>query len=79
MSLTWGLCQGTCSPIPYFYSVFFIAVLVHRVGRDFERYVPTYYLYENACLLRYRCAIKYGQDWERYCSIVKYKFIPGVY
>ena len=37
MSLTWGLCQGTCSPIPYFYSVFFIAVLVHRVGRDFER------------------------------------------
>lgn len=38
MSLTWGLCQGICSPIPYFYSVFFIAVLVHRVGRDFERY-----------------------------------------
>lgn len=39
MSLTWGLCQGLCSPIPYFYSVFFIAVLIHRCGRDFERYV----------------------------------------
>lgn len=25
------------------------------------------------------CAIKYGKDWERYCSIVKYKFIPGIY
>ena len=39
MSLTWGLVQGTCSPIPYFYSVFFIVVLIHRCGRDFERYV----------------------------------------
>ena len=37
MSLSWGLCQGLCSPIPYFYSVFFIVVLIHRCGRDFER------------------------------------------
>ena len=37
MSLSWGLCQGSCSPIPYFYSVFFITVLIHRCGRDFER------------------------------------------
>lgn len=42
MSLSWGLCIGTASPIPYFYSVFFIAVLIHRVGRDFERYVSHY-------------------------------------
>ncbi|KAI0666820.1 ERG4/ERG24 ergosterol biosynthesis protein [Trametes maxima] len=62
MSLTWGLCQGPCSAIPYFYSVFFIVVLIHRCGRDFER-----------------CAIKYGKDWEKYCSIVKYKFVPGIY
>lgn len=61
-SLTWGLCIGTASPIPYFYSVFFITVLIHRCGRDFER-----------------CAIKYGKDWDRYCEIVKYKFIPGIY
>lgn len=62
MSLTWGLCIGTASPIPYFYSVFFIAVLVHRVGRDFER-----------------CAVKYGKDWEEYCKVVPWMFIPYVY
>ncbi|KAH9913921.1 ERG4/ERG24 ergosterol biosynthesis protein [Fomitopsis serialis] len=62
MSLTWGLVIGTASPIPYFYSVFFIVVLIHRCGRDFER-----------------CAMKYGKDWERYCSVVKSKFIPGIY
>ncbi|KAI5451036.1 C-24(28) sterol reductase [Naganishia albida] len=26
-----------------------------------------------------RCAMKYGDDWKRYCQVVKYKFIPGVY
>ncbi|TDL23613.1 ERG4/ERG24 ergosterol biosynthesis protein [Rickenella mellea] len=61
-STTWGLVVGAASPIPYFYSVFFITVLVHRCGRDFER-----------------CAIKYGKDWERYCEVVKYRFIPGIY
>ncbi|CAE7208651.1 unnamed protein product [Rhizoctonia solani] len=35
--LTWGLCVGFCSPIPYFYSMLFFTVLVHRCGRDFER------------------------------------------
>ncbi|KIK54331.1 hypothetical protein GYMLUDRAFT_48874 [Collybiopsis luxurians FD-317 M1] len=62
MSLTWGLVIGTATAIPYFYSVFFITVLVHRTGRDFER-----------------CATKYGKDWERYCEVVPYKFIPYVY
>ncbi|KAF8216569.1 ergosterol biosynthesis ERG4/ERG24 [Mycena galopus ATCC 62051] len=37
MSFCWGAVIGTATPIPYFYSVFFITVLVHRVGRDFER------------------------------------------
>lgn len=39
MSFTWGAIIGLATPIPYFYSVFFITVLVHRCGRDFERYV----------------------------------------
>ncbi|KAL1756566.1 ergosterol biosynthesis ERG4/ERG24 [Schizophyllum commune] len=62
MSFTWGACIGTASIIPYFYSVFFITVLIHRCGRDFER-----------------CSIKYGEDWQRYCKVVPYKFIPYVY
>ena len=45
-SLTWGLCVGTASPIPYFYSVFFITVLVHRCGRDFERCVVALKIFE---------------------------------
>jgi hypothetical protein len=39
MSLMWGLVVGTASPIPYFYPLFFLAVLTHRCGRDFERCV----------------------------------------
>ncbi|KIJ65555.1 hypothetical protein HYDPIDRAFT_110664 [Hydnomerulius pinastri MD-312] len=62
MSFSWGVIIGGATIIPYFYSVFFITVLIHRCGRDFER-----------------CSVKYGKDWERYCAIVKYKFIPGVY
>ncbi|KAG9128126.1 C-24(28) sterol reductase [Ceratobasidium sp. 392] len=26
-----------------------------------------------------RCARKYGRDWERYCEVVPWKFMPGVY
>ncbi|KIY70556.1 ERG4/ERG24 ergosterol biosynthesis protein [Cylindrobasidium torrendii FP15055 ss-10] len=62
MSFTWGAVIGFATPIPYFYSVFFITVLVHRTSRDFER-----------------CHMKYGKDWEQYCSVVKSKFIPGIY
>jgi len=61
-ALTWGLAAGFNTPITMFYPVFFLAVLTHRCGRDFEK-----------------CERKYGEDWEEYCKIVKYKFIPGVY
>ncbi|GAA97491.1 hypothetical protein E5Q_04169 [Mixia osmundae IAM 14324] len=36
-SFTWAVCAGFGSPLPYFYPVFFLAVLTHRVSRDFER------------------------------------------
>jgi Delta24(24(1))-sterol reductase len=82
MSFTWGLIVGRCSPIPYFYSVFFITVLIHRCGRDFERYVAHAHCSADCVsdsILPPRCAHKYGKDWERYCKIVPYKFIPYVY
>ena len=61
-SFLWGAIAGTHSIIPYYYSVFFLAVLTHRCGRDFDR-----------------CARKYGKDWDKYCAIVPYRFIPFVY
>jgi delta24(24(1))-sterol reductase len=83
MSFTWGLVVGSASPIPYFYSIFFITVLVHRTTRDFERCVLHKSIKNRVLLIRActttRCAIKYGKDWERYCEIVRWKFIPGVY
>jgi len=37
MALSWGLVAGFDSVIPYFYPVFFLFVLTHRVSRDMER------------------------------------------
>lgn len=42
MSFLWGAIVGTATPIPYFYSIFFITVLTHRCGRDFERLVTPF-------------------------------------
>lgn len=61
-SVTWGLTAGFNTPITMFYPVCFLAVLVHRCGRDFEK-----------------CERKYGEDWEAYCKVVKWRFIPGIY
>ncbi|KAJ3499870.1 hypothetical protein NLJ89_g10041 [Agrocybe chaxingu] len=48
MSLTWGAIIGTATIIPYFYSVFFIVVLLHRCTRDFERCSMKYVQVLNA-------------------------------
>ncbi|KAN0063357.1 C-24(28) sterol reductase [Thecaphora frezii] len=61
-SFLWGAIAGFNSVIPYYYCLFFLAVLTHRCGRDFER-----------------CERKYGKDWKKYCTIVRYRFIPFVY
>ena len=84
MSFLWGAVVGTNTIIPYFYSVFFITVLIHRTSRDFERSVCCSSLllhtWTLTCFfLRVRCAVKYGKDWEKYCQVVKWKFIPGIY
>jgi protein-S-isoprenylcysteine O-methyltransferase Ste14 len=48
--------------------------------------IPYFYPIYFALLLIHRerrdhllCAEKYGEDWERYCALVKWRIIPGVY
>ncbi|KAI8988217.1 ergosterol biosynthesis ERG4/ERG24 [Mycotypha africana] len=48
--------------------------------------IPYFYPVYFAVLLIHRekrddhkCRTKYGEDWEKYCRIVKYKIIPGIY
>ncbi|KAI8968396.1 ergosterol biosynthesis ERG4/ERG24 [Mycotypha africana] len=62
MSVAWCLPCGFNSWIPYFYSIYFAILLIHRERRDDDK-----------------CRNKYGDDWNRYCSIVKYRIIPFIY
>ena len=48
--------------------------------------IPYFYPIYFAVLLIHRerrdnllCAEKYGEDWDRYCELVKWRIIPGVY
>ncbi|RCI07221.1 hypothetical protein CU098_013953 [Rhizopus stolonifer] len=52
----------------------------------FGSIIPYFYCIYFAVLLIHRerrdeqkCRQKYGKDWERYCSIVKYRIVPGIY
>ena len=52
----------------------------------FDAIIPYFYAIYFAVLLIHRagrddhsCAIKYGEDWERYKEKVPYKFIPFIY
>ncbi|KAI8889442.1 ERG4/ERG24 ergosterol biosynthesis protein [Backusella circina FSU 941] len=52
----------------------------------FNSIIPYFYCVYFAILLIHRerrdeekCRNKYGSDWDRYCSIVKYRIIPYVY
>ena len=37
MALSWGAICGFRSPIPFFYSFFFLCMILHRTWRDIER------------------------------------------
>lgn len=52
----------------------------------FSTPIPYFYIMYFAPLLIHRqlrdehhCKAKYGQDWDRYCNIVKYRLIPYIY
>lgn len=45
MALSWGLVCGFRSSIPYFYIVFFLAMIYHRVSRDMQRCAAKYGAY----------------------------------
>ena len=69
MSFTWGLVVGTASPIPYFYSVFFITVLIHRTTRDFERYANTFFGHVSILKL-IRLQVR-SQVWQRLGTLLR--------
>lgn len=63
-------------PIPFFWSV----------PTLFEHFMLYVYVTFLVVLLAHRalrdgrrCAGKYGQDWERYCRLVPYRIVPGLY
>ncbi|PVU92751.1 hypothetical protein BB561_003631 [Smittium simulii] len=62
LGLSQCLATGFGTPYTYFFSAYFLALLLHRNARD-----------------EHKCMQKYGNDWDKYCSIVKYKFIPYIY
>jgi hypothetical protein len=66
MGLAWcmpaGL-AGAASVVPYFYCLYFGALLAHRERRD-----------EHACRRKYGAA-----DWGAYCARVPWRIIPYVY
>jgi delta24(24(1))-sterol reductase len=41
-ALSWGLITGFKSPFPWFYSVFFAGMIIHRARRDIEKCRKTY-------------------------------------
>lgn len=52
----------------------------------FDHIVPYFYAIYFACLLIHRemrdehaCRLKYGRDWDKYCSLVRWRIIPYVY
>ena len=70
MSLTWGAIIGTTTVIPYFYSVFFITVLLHRCTRDFERYVLEL-IKKMLCLNLILRIQVLNQVWERLGTLLR--------
>lgn len=64
MALCWGLTCGFANWQPYFYFIFFTAMIIHRTVRD-----------EVRCAEKYGPS---GM-WAEYCKRVPYRYFPGVF
>lgn len=63
MSVGWAALTGNVALLPYFHPIYFGSLLMHRQLRDEQQMKE-----------------KYGAaDWRKFCSIVRYRLIPGVY
>lgn len=63
MTTSWSALTGTMFAIPYFQSIYFAILLMHRQLRDEEQMQHKYG----------------AEDWKKFCSEVKYRLIPYVY
>jgi Delta14-sterol reductase len=63
MTTSWSALAGTDFLFPYFQSVYFAILLIHRQLRD-----------EHQMQLKYG-----EEDWKRFCGEVRYRLIPYIY
>lgn len=63
MTTSWSALTGTGHILPFFQSVYFAILLIHRQLRD-----------EHQMLHKYG-----EEDWKRFCNEVKYRLIPYIY
>ncbi|KNC46017.1 Delta(14)-sterol reductase [Thecamonas trahens ATCC 50062] len=62
--MAWAWCLPTLFHTPItYYYVIYFGILL--VHRDLRD--------------DHKCATKYGKDWKRYCSIVRWRILPGIY
>lgn len=77
--LCWCLPCGLDSPVPYFYAIYFAALLrTHHTGLCTIRNT-LFPAVHRAARDDQSCRRKYGKDWDKYCALVPYRIIPFVY
>ena len=81
MALAWSLPTGLSTPIPYFYFLYFVILLIHRQRRDDENCHKKSVSFLSGSFGGVLIIIcyRYGSDWEKYIEIVKYRIVRYVY